>query len=216
MQFLLDNWVYVVGFGGQMLFGVRVIVQWIHSEREGRAVSPALYWQVSLAGSFIVLVYGVLRKDPVIILGQILSYYIYIRNLQLKQRWTSIYTPVRYFLLILPLLFLAVVMSSARNLIQELVENVEPMKPIFVVGAIGQLMLNLRFIYQWYYSERRKVSVLPLGFWWISLLACVFVLIYGIRRRDPVLIVSQGLGLIAYFRNIYFYWRTESLASNEK
>jgi lipid-A-disaccharide synthase-like uncharacterized protein len=58
-------------------------------------VSPALYWQVSLAGSFIVLVYGVLRKDPVIILGQILSYYIYIRNLQLKQRWTSIYTPVR-------------------------------------------------------------------------------------------------------------------------
>jgi len=145
-----------------------------------------------------------------------LSYYIYIRNLQLKQRWTSIYKPVRYFLLLLPLLFLVLVTSSARNLIQELSANIEPMKPIFIVGAIGQLMLNLRFIYQWYYSERRKVSVLPLGFWLISLLASVFVLVYGFNRRDPVLIVSQGLGLIAYFRNIYFYWRTESLAPNEK
>jgi lipid-A-disaccharide synthase-like uncharacterized protein len=215
MQFILDNWIYLLGFGGQSLFGVRIIVQWIYSEREGQPVSPVLYWQVSLVASFIVLVYGVLRKDPVIILGQVLSYYIYIRNLQLKQSWTSIYRPLRYFLLILPLVFLVLVLSSARNLMGEIYGNVQPLKPIFIVGAAGQLLLNVRFLYQWYYSERRKVSILPLGFWIISLMASVLVLVYGLDRRDPVLISSQGLGMIAYVRNIYFYWHTGSSALRE-
>ena len=112
MEFFKQNWIYLVGFGGQMLFGIRIVVQWLHSERERRPVSPALYWQVSLAAAFIVLIYGILRKDAVIILGQILSYYIYVRNLQLKQRWESIYKPVRYFLLVLPLLFVIFVLAS--------------------------------------------------------------------------------------------------------
>ncbi|MGC3948242.1 MAG: lipid-A-disaccharide synthase N-terminal domain-containing protein [Chryseolinea sp.] len=213
MDFLTQNWIYLVGFGGQGLFGVRILVQWFYSEREGKPVSPVLYWQVSLVASFIVLTYGVLRKDPIIILGQILSYYIYIRNLQLKKSWTTIYSPIRYFLLILPMVFLAMVLYSVSNLMGELYENVQPMKPIFIIGAVGQLMLNLRFIYQWYYSEQRKVSILPLGFWVISLSASVLVLIYGLNRRDPVLISSQGLGMIAYVRNIWFYWRKGSLAA---
>lgn len=216
MEFLRQNWIYLVGFGGQLLFGVRITVQWLYSEREGRPVSPALYWQVSLVASFIVLIYGVLRKDPIIILGQILSYYIYIRNLQLKQRWTSIYKPVRYFLLILPLVFVALVLSSAGHLVGDLYDNVRPTSLLFIVGALGQLMLNLRFLYQWYYSEQRKVSVLPLGFWAISLFASVLVLAYGLHRRDPVLIVSQGLGMVAYVRNIYFYWRMGLPATNGK
>jgi lipid-A-disaccharide synthase-like uncharacterized protein len=216
MEFLLQNWIYLVGFGGQLLFGVRITVQWLYSERAGRPVSPALYWQVSLVASFIVLVYGVLRKDPIIILGQILSYYIYVRNLQLKQRWESIYKPVRYFLLVLPLVFVVLVLSSVGHLMDDLYNNVRPTSPIFIVGAVGQLMLNLRFIYQWYYSEQRKISILPLGFWVISLTASVFVLIYGLYRRDPVLIVSQGLGMVAYVRNIYFYWHMGLPVPNEK
>jgi lipid-A-disaccharide synthase-like uncharacterized protein len=216
MEFLMQNWIYLVGFGGQLLFGVRITVQWLYSERAGRPVSPALYWQVSLVASFIVLVYGVLRKDPIIILGQILSYYIYVRNLQLKQRWESIYKPVRYFLLVLPLVFVVLVLSSVGHLMDDLYNNVRPTSPIFIVGAVGQLMLNLRFIYQWYYSEQRKISILPLGFWVISLTASVFVLIYGLYRRDPVLIVSQGLGMVAYVRNIYFYWHMGLPVPNEK
>jgi lipid-A-disaccharide synthase-like uncharacterized protein len=215
MEFLKQNWIYLVGFGGQSLFGVRILVQWFYSEREGRPVSPVLYWQVSLVASFIVLIYGVLRKDPIIILGQILSYYIYVRNLQLKQSWSTIYAPLRYFLLILPMVFLAMILFSTRSLMGELYDNVEPLKPIFIIGAVGQLMLNLRFVYQWYYSEQRKMSILPLGFWVISLSASVFVLIYGLNRQDPVLIASQGLGMIAYVRNIWFYWRRGSLAADK-
>ena len=89
------------------------------------------------------------------------------------------------------------------------------MRPIFIVGAVGQLLLNIRFIYQWYYSERRKISILPLGFWVISLCASVLVLAYGLHRRDPVLTLSQGLGMIAYTRNIYFYWHSGKSALPE-
>lgn len=212
MEFHGQFWIYGIGFFGQALFGLRLLVQWFTSEREGKVVSPVLYWQISLVASFIILVYGVLRKDPVIIIGQLLSYYIYIRNLQLKRRWTTIYKPMRYFLFTLPVISLVSVFSANDTLLQDLTANVDFLHPMFVVGTIGQLMLNLRFVYQWYYSERRKVSILPLGFWIISLMASLFVITYGWYRRDPVLLLSQGLGLIAYTRNIYFYSRQQAVA----
>lgn len=212
MEFHGQVWIYGIGFFGQALFGLRLLVQWFTSEREGKVVSPVLYWQISLVASFIILVYGVLRKDPVIIIGQLLSYYIYIRNLQLKRRWTTIYKPMRYFLFTLPVMSLVSVFSANDTLLQDLTENVDFLHPMFVVGTIGQLMLNLRFVYQWYYSERRKVSMLPLGFWIISLMASLLVITYGWYRRDPVLLLSQGLGLIAYTRNIYFYSRPGAVA----
>lgn len=208
MEFLKSNWIYVFGFAGQALFGVRILVQWFYSERAGRPVSPTLYWQVSLAASFVVLAYGVLRKDPIIMGGQLLSYYIYVRNLQLQHRWTDIYRPVRYFLLWLPLLFVALVLSTGNMLANDIFAAADPSSRLFLLGATGQLLLNLRFVYQWYYSEQRKISTFPIGFWIISLSAAVLVLIYGLHRQDPVLIVSQCLGMIAYVRNIYFYWRT--------
>ncbi|HRG78896.1 MAG TPA: lipid-A-disaccharide synthase N-terminal domain-containing protein, partial [Cyclobacteriaceae bacterium] len=73
-----------------------------------------------------------------------------------------------------------------------------------IIGSIGQLLLNFRYLYQWYHSEKANESILPLGFWVISAFASVMVVIYGIYRNDPVLLVAQGLGLVAYLRNIYW------------
>jgi hypothetical protein len=82
-----------------MLFGCRLIIQWWQSEKSKSVVSPKIYWKLSLAGSFLFLWYGLLRSDAVIIIGQALSYFIYIRNLQLKNAWMqfSIYTRVLIF-----------------------------------------------------------------------------------------------------------------------
>lgn len=68
-----------------MLFGIRIVIQWWIAEKRRESVSPSLFWKFSLAGSAIFLVYGILRTDIVIIVGQIISYVIYIRNLQLKE-----------------------------------------------------------------------------------------------------------------------------------
>lgn len=75
-----------IGLGGQALFMMRFIVQWIHSERHKRSVIPVEFWYFSLAGGLIVLAYGFHRADPVIILGQLPGTFIYARNLMFIHR----------------------------------------------------------------------------------------------------------------------------------
>ncbi len=78
----LDLWL-VFGIGAQALFAARFVVQWIASERAGRSVVPIAFWFFSVAGGLMTLVYGLVRREPVIILGQALSLVIYGRNLML-------------------------------------------------------------------------------------------------------------------------------------
>jgi lipid-A-disaccharide synthase-like uncharacterized protein len=75
------------------------------------------------------------------------------------------------------------------------------------VGFLGQALFSTRFILQWIASEREKRSVVPVAFWWFSLLGGVTLLTYAIHRRDPVFILGQSAGLIVYLRNLYFVRR---------
>jgi lipid-A-disaccharide synthase-like uncharacterized protein len=69
-------------------------------------------------------------------------------------------------------------------------------------GIIGQGVFTFRFIYQWLYSEKRQQSILPIGFWIISIIGSSMVLSYAIFRKDPVLFVGQIFGAVVYSRNI--------------
>ena len=71
----------VVGFGGQFLFAMRFIIQWITSEGARRSVIPIVFWYFSIGGGTVLLLYAVWRQDPVIICGQALGLFIYARNL---------------------------------------------------------------------------------------------------------------------------------------
>ena len=204
----MDNLgIYALGFLGQALFGARLVVQLFQSEKQKKVVSPVVFWQLSLGGSFLFLVYGIIREDAVIILGQTLSYFIYIRNLQLKQAWNYPFY-FKALLLILPPLAIA---FAAFAIPPEgwQAHPADLVHPIMVLGAVGQLALNLRFVYQWYYSEQSGASVLPLGFWHISTWASVLVIIYSlfhpIHGWDPVLLVSQSMGIVVYARNIFIF-----------
>ena len=73
----------IVGFGGQICFFMRFLVQWIASEKKGMSVIPIYFWYLSLAGGLTLLVYAIHIKDPVFILGQSCGSFIYIRNLML-------------------------------------------------------------------------------------------------------------------------------------
>ena len=70
------------------------------------------------------------------------------------------------------------------------------------VGLLGQLFFTSRFLIQWIVSERRRESVIPLAFWWFSLLGGVTLLSYAVWRRDPVFILGQATGLVVYTRNL--------------
>ena len=78
----------LLGFGliGQLLFTGRFIIQWVSSERHGRSVIPAAFWHLSISGAIVLLIYAVLRHDPVFVLGQSTGLLIYLRNLQFIAR----------------------------------------------------------------------------------------------------------------------------------
>ena len=71
----------IVGFGGQFLFAMRFIIQWLTSEGAKRSVIPIAFWYFSIGGGTVLLLYAIWRQDPVIICGQGLGLFIYVRNL---------------------------------------------------------------------------------------------------------------------------------------
>jgi lipid-A-disaccharide synthase-like uncharacterized protein len=76
------------------------------------------------------------------------------------------------------------------------------------VGFLGQAMFSGRFIVQWIASERKKASVIPVAFWWLSLAGGVALFAYAVHRGDPVFILGQVAGLVVYSRNLVLVRRS--------
>lgn len=74
--------------------------------------------------------------------------------------------------------------------------------PWVLFGFFAQFVFFLRFVVQWVVSERKKKSVIPLAFWYLSIVGSLLILVYAIKRQDPVFIVGQGFALLIYVRNI--------------
>ena len=74
-----------IGFGlaGQLIFGMRFLIQWIASERKKESYIPVFFWYLSLGGAAILLTYAIHRRDPVFILGQTTGFIVYVRNIML-------------------------------------------------------------------------------------------------------------------------------------
>ena len=194
--------IYSIGFLAQILFSSRMILQWIISEKNKKVLTPVLFWEISLFASFLLFVYGYLRHDFSIMLGQSLTYYIYIRNIQLQNDWNKIPKLLRWFILIFPAFIVWYGYNNNIIDVDHLFKNEHIPQWLLFLGVFGQILFTLRFIYQWIYSEKCKSSVLPMGFWIISLGGSVLIFIYAIIRKDPVLLVGHAMGLIIYSRNI--------------
>jgi len=76
----------VFGFAGQLLFTMRFITQWLASEKAKQTVVPLSFWIYSILGSAILSAYAIYRRDPVFILGQLPSVFIYIRNIMINRK----------------------------------------------------------------------------------------------------------------------------------
>ncbi|MDZ4021339.1 lipid-A-disaccharide synthase N-terminal domain-containing protein [Pseudomonas sichuanensis] len=71
-----------------------------------------------------------------------------------------------------------------------------------ILGFTGQAVFTGRFVLQWLYSEYKRRSVIPVGFWYLSMLGSALLLIYAIYRQDPVFIIGQAFGFLVYLRNL--------------
>lgn len=78
--------ILAIGFAGQAMFFMRFFVQWLYSEKHRRSLIPTAFWYFSLGGSFLLLTYAIIKRDPVFIVGQSTGFIIYTRNLVLIRR----------------------------------------------------------------------------------------------------------------------------------
>ena len=201
--------IYVIGFLAQLLFSARLLLQWIMSEKAKKVDSPSIFWKLSLLGSYLLFMYGWLRNDFAIILGQLISYYIYIWNLDKKESWRKCPVVIRYVLLLTPVAVMGYMFKDLPAFVNQFFKNEDIPLWLLVFGSLGQIIFTLRFVYQWLYSRRKNESVLPLGFWLISLTGSLIIVAYALYRRDPVLILGQSTGLLVYSRNIYLLQRNK-------
>ncbi len=203
--------IYALGFLSQVLFFARNIAQWFLSEKKGEVVSPAIYWQISLVASILMLTYGILRSDFAIVLGQIIVYLIYIRNLQLKKVWHRMHIISRMLAIATPLVYLGWLFWGTSYNFNSILNNADIPVLLMIWGSAGQIIFTFRFIYQWIYSEKRNDSFLPIGFWIISTIGSLMIFAYAIYRLDPVLFAAHSLGLFIYIRNILLHMGKTSL-----
>jgi lipid-A-disaccharide synthase-like uncharacterized protein len=71
-----------------------------------------------------------------------------------------------------------------------------------VVGLCGQAVFTARFLVQWLASERKKDSVMPTAFWWLSLVGGLITLAYAIHLQSLPFVLGQSMGLFMYVRNL--------------
>ena len=85
-----------------------------------------------------------------------------------------------------------------------------------VLGFFAQALFATRFLVQWIASERRKESVVPIYFWYISLAGGILLLTYAIHIKDPVFILGQSTGVFIYTRNLMLIRKQKKSKSIKK
>ncbi|MCD8073053.1 MAG: lipid-A-disaccharide synthase N-terminal domain-containing protein [Alistipes sp.] len=206
----LPWYVIILGLAAQALFSARILVQWIASERAKKILSPTIFWKISMVASFIFCIYGWLRNDFSIISAQLISYYIYIWNIDAKGAWKRINIFLRILLVCLPVVAALWSVIDWDYTCEHLFEQDGLPVWLIVFGTAGQVIFTLRFVYQWLYSRPRGQSLLPLTFWVISLTGSLIIVSYGIMRHEYILIISHSAGILSYTRNIMIGLRNRS------
>ena len=197
------TYIDLIGFAGQGLFFSRFLFQLLLSEKQKKVVTPSIFWKLSLLASVIFFVYGYLREDFSIMLGQSITYFIYIRNLQLQKVWQQMHKVFQWFLFLFPVMIVIYAYNNNVYDFDKLLHNENIPSWLFTLGIVAQLVFIFRFVYQWFSSEKKKTSHLPMGFWAISLTGSILILTYAIFRVDKVLFLAHSIGMFVYMRNMY-------------
>ncbi|MCK4947298.1 MAG: lipid-A-disaccharide synthase N-terminal domain-containing protein [Candidatus Aureabacteria bacterium] len=100
-------------------------------------------------------------------------------------------------------------MDAAANYFKEL--YVELKDPWALIGWVGQLFFSSRFIVQWIATERKKQSIIPVSFWYLSIVGSLLLLVYGFYIKKPVYIVGYLFNSVVYVRNLYFIYKKKSV-----
>jgi lipid-A-disaccharide synthase-like uncharacterized protein len=76
------------------------------------------------------------------------------------------------------------------------------MSAFAVLGWVGNAAFFVRFLVQWWASERARRSVAPASFWWVSLAGSAALGAYSLHRGEPVLVAGYAVNAAIYARNL--------------
>ena len=82
----IPMWLVIYGSLGQIIFTLRFVYQFFYSKKRNESFLPAGFWIISLIGSACIVSYAVIRKDPVLALGQATGFISYTRNLMILHK----------------------------------------------------------------------------------------------------------------------------------
>lgn len=190
------------------LYGVRQVVQWYESEKAGKIVSPPVYWVMSSIGAVVLYLYGWLRKDFSIIIGESIGYYIYMWNLSVLGLYKKFPKVLVFMQAVFPIVIIGMMLSDPGGFHEDFLCNPDVPLWLLILGVSGQIVYESRMVYQLIYSYRSKESSLPLGHWVLSVIGSLMIIAYGIIRHDWVLVLGQ-IGIFISMRNIMIYFESQ-------
>jgi lipid-A-disaccharide synthase-like uncharacterized protein len=202
-----------MGVSAAVIFYGRFYLQWIVSEIRGHSVVPVAFWYMSCAGSLMLLCYGVYTRSPVGTLSHCFNMVVYSRNLVHIWRGEGALS-ARRNRLVHAAVALVIVFSlgmTAFTWLHELQVTRTATEPAthrvwywIAVGVAGQGLFACRFLIQWLATERRRQSVIPAAFWYISVAASLLLLSSHLRRGEWVYVPGLASTVPIYLRNIWF------------
>ena len=195
------GWVYLLGFAGMGIYGLRILIQWYLSEKSHQVENPGIYWVLSSIGAVVLYIYDWLRKDFSIIFGESVGYYIYMWNIGAM----GLYKKVPKILIVLQALFpvaiLALIVRDIPSFVDTFLRNEDVPLGLLLFGVLAQFTYEIRSVYQLVYSYRRKQSFLPLGHWVLAVVGSSMIIAYGLIRHDWVLAIGQ-FSIVFSIRNL--------------
>lgn len=84
------------------------------------------------------------------------------------------------------------------------------------LGLLGQACFFGRMLIQWVTSERKRESVIPPLFWWLSFFGGVLLFVYFVWRTDVVGVLGQSTGIVIYARNLRLIGKQKRRAERDR
>lgn len=212
----------IIGGVAAAIFYGRFYLQWYTSERLGRSVVPVGFWYMSCVGSLMLFCYGVYTHSAVGTLSHCFNIFIYVRNLVHVWRANGTLSEARsaavHGLALLVMLVAAVLLVRTWGQVlshSKSGSNSEAVRTWFwiAVGVAGQGLFAGRFLVQWITSERKKESVIPVAFWYLSIAASVLMLASFVQLGEWIFGLGMVLTLPIYTRNLWMIHRKKQAFS---
>lgn len=223
---MIENWrillYYPLGLLPALFFTIRLLIQWIQSEKEQSSIVTPIFWKLSLVGNLLQVLHYFIQVQYPFALLQASNAMIAWRNLSLMRPSTNYSTIV--FLLQLSTSMLVVTLCfilQSYLLIGEMDWIRTPTKlwdqsrvhhslNWHILGTLGGALFASRFWVQWWQSECSQQSKLSKSFWWLSIIGSTISLLYFIHINDVVSVLQYSVGLIPYFRNLMLMRRNQA------